>query len=759
MTDTVDRSHSTPPTAEERKLRLLFDGARDAIFWANAQTGILVDCNREAETLVGRDRSDIIGSHQSILHPPELAEEYRARFAREARKKSTDPLEGFAAHSDGHRVPIEISTSVIDVDGVPIIQGIFRDITARREEEARYRALFQNMRLGFSLHEIICDDSGTPIDYRFLDINPAFEQLTGLKAGDLVGRTVLEVLPDTEPYWIERFGSVALTGEPAQFEDYSVEFDRYFEVKVYRPAPGQFAVLSSDVSERRRAEEAIRASEERLRVAQEAASVGTWEWDIHTGAHDWSENLWALYGLDPAIHEASRESLLESIAPQDREQFASTMQEALETGGAPEVEWRVNTHDGSERWLLSRACPVLDASGTPIKYIGAVIDVTGNRMLRNRMNWTRRKVDKAHRVARIGVWEWEAATDTLTWSPELCEILGRNPEAGAPHPNELAAFYTPDSWQLLSGLAEATISEGSSYDVELAMVREDGETIWARAVGSPLTDVEGAVTGMHGTVHDISARKRAEEEAAQQRRWLSELASDLLKNGERERRRVAVELHDEVGQSLAAAKILAQNLAACVDTSDAADAQEDSRRLVTLIEHAIAGVRGLTNELSPPVLYELGLGPALSWLAESYLDRLGLECALRVDPQVVGLKGETSILLFRAARELLMNVHRHAGSSSASIDLRDHEGMAVLTVLDEGRGFDTSVSVAAAQDGQFGLFSIREEVLLLGGTLEVDSAPGRGTRVDVRIPLRAEWPADCQERDSDQDGRTAAVVP
>ncbi len=734
VSDSVKEPRPVPAGAEERKLRQFFEGARDAIFWASVETGTLIGCNREAEALIGRDRSDIIGSHQSTLHPPELAEEYRTRFTREAGKKSTTPLEGLAIHSDGRHVPIEISTSVIEIDGVPIIQGIFRDITLRKQAETSYRALFENMQYGFSLHEIICDQAGIPVDYRFLAINPAFERLTGLKAENIVGRTVLEVLPATERHWIERYGAVALTGEPAQFEDYSVEFDRCFEVKAYRPAPNQFAVLSADISERRRTEAALRASQERLCIAQKAASVGTWEWDVRTGAHNWSENLWAMYDLDPAEHEASQEALIASVMPEDREGLIGSMRKALESRQSADAEWRVDTRDGSERWLLSRGRPILDESGTLIKYIGAVIDVTDDRQIRNQMNWTRRKVDAAHRVAHIGVWEWQAATDTVTWSAELCHILGRDPAAGSPGAGELPSYYTSESWQLLSGLAEVVASEGRSYDVELAMVREDGDTIWTRAVGSPLIDGDGTITGIHGTIHDINARKHAEEEALRERRRLGELASDLLKDGDRERRRVAVELHDEVGQSLAAAKILAQSLGARTAVSGPADAHEDSRRLITLVEHAIAGVRGLTNELSPLVLYELGLGPALSWLVESYRDRLGLECVLRVDEEIMGLKGEAGILLFRAARELLMNVHRHAGSSSASIDLRDNNGMAVLTILDQGCGFDPSVSPPATQEGQFGLFSLREEVLLIGGTLEVDSEPGRGTRVDFNRP-------------------------
>jgi PAS domain S-box-containing protein len=135
---------------------------------------------------------------------------------------------------------------------------------ALRESEARYRTLFEAMTEGFALHEIICDEGGRPCDYRFLDVNPAFERLTGLKRADLLGRRVREVLPGAESYWIENYGRVALTGEPVRFENFSASLDRWFEVFAYRPAAGRFAVLFTDITARKRTEEALRNAHDDL---------------------------------------------------------------------------------------------------------------------------------------------------------------------------------------------------------------------------------------------------------------------------------------------------------------------------------------------------------------------------------------------------------------------------------------------------------------------------------------------------------------
>lgn len=136
---------------------------------------------------------------------------------------------------------------------------------ALRESEERYRLLFKTMTEGFALHDIITDEQGRPSDYRFLEVNPAFERLTGLKRADLVGRRVREVLPGIEPFWIETYGRVALTGEPAHLENYSATLDRWFEVLAYRTLPGQFAVIFTDITGRKRNEEALRSSEKQFR--------------------------------------------------------------------------------------------------------------------------------------------------------------------------------------------------------------------------------------------------------------------------------------------------------------------------------------------------------------------------------------------------------------------------------------------------------------------------------------------------------------
>ena len=168
---------------------------------------------------------------------------------------------------DGKRVFLSINAAPLvgsngEVEGMV---ATLEDISVKVETEHNYQMLFQEMIDGFALHEIICDDRGRPVDYRFLAVNPAFERLTGLKSETLIGKTLLEVMPKTEPYWIERYGRVALTGEPVDFENYSRELDRYFHVTAFRPAENRFACIFEDVTRHKLADDALKESEARFR--------------------------------------------------------------------------------------------------------------------------------------------------------------------------------------------------------------------------------------------------------------------------------------------------------------------------------------------------------------------------------------------------------------------------------------------------------------------------------------------------------------
>jgi signal transduction histidine kinase len=287
--------------------------------------------------------------------------------------------------------------------------------------------------------------------------------------------------------------------------------------------------------------------------------------------------------------------------------------------------------------------------------------------------------------------------------------------------------------------------------------RRDGSVVDVSLSVSPVLDSRGRIVAASVSGRDITERKRAEDELRELNADLSHqvdeqteelqqsveqlraeiarrgraeerlraLNSELLMTEERERRRLARDLHDGLGQTLTVA---AMRLATLREK-----AAGDLRRLVAEVEELLLeahkSASSLTFQLSPPMLYDMGLVPALEWLCEEMKRAYGLEVALHAVGQPITLDDEMRVAVFRSLRELLINVAKHAGTRCARVSLCRTVGGVRIAVADDGIGFDTSTA------GGFGLASVRERIEHLGGSFVVDSAPGTGTTALLLAPL------------------------
>ncbi len=279
----------------EEKHRTLIEGLPDTVMRFDRDGRHLFVSNNVRKT-VGIEPDRFIGkTHAELGFPDE-----QCQFWEDSIRRVFDNGALFETEFtfEGKAGPVIFDWRLIperDAQGVvSSVLSISRDITAHRKAEQDYQTLFHEMLDGFSLHEIILDVAGTPVDYRFLATNPAFERMTGLKAEEIAGRTVLEVLPGTEPHWIETFGRVALTGEPAHFENYSTEIGKHFEVTAFRPGSGQFACIFQDITERKKTESEREKFQAQLTQIQKMESIGSLAGGI---AHDFNNILFPIVGL------------------------------------------------------------------------------------------------------------------------------------------------------------------------------------------------------------------------------------------------------------------------------------------------------------------------------------------------------------------------------------------------------------------------------------------------------------------------------
>jgi PAS domain S-box-containing protein len=243
----------------------------------------------------------------------------------------------------------------------------------------------------------------------------------------------------------------------------------------------------------------------------------------------------------------------------------------------------------------------------------------------------------------------------------------------------------------------------------------------------------GVLEGVAAEIGEALMRKQIEAALRESERQLRDyqerlkcMAFDAAVAQERDRRRMAVDLHDSIGQTLA----LAQIKLSAVRNAASGPSRAALDEVAALLTQSVTDSRTLVFALSPPVLYDLGLGAGISWLAEDLQAKHGLEVTL-TDDGVGALDETTAVVVFRAVRELLMNVLKHAQSLAAEVTLHRGDGYLEVVVKDDGVGFDTE----AVHTGSFGLFSLREQISRVGGTVELTSAPRRGTRARVRVPL------------------------
>lgn len=295
------------------------------------------------------------------------------------------------------------------------------------------------------------------------------------------------------------------------------------------------------------------------------------------------------------------------------------------------------------------------------------------------------------------------------------------------HPEDLQRDVT-ENRQLVAG-------EIQTNQYEKRYVHKHGHVVWGLASVAMARDALGAPAYLIGQVQNISERKRAEAEVLRTQKQLRELAAHSDNVREVERKRIARELHDELGQHLTALRMALSFVAQQHREKHAVVGQ--MAELCLQVDRMVGVVRHVISNLRPTPL-DLGIVPALEWLVEDFERHSGIRCRLRI-PDVAGGAGDTLTLddarataIFRIIQESLTNVARHSGAKKVTVSLKVGRDSIALRVQDDGKGFDPAVAIAGKS---FGLLGVQERVLLLHGELHIDSAPGKGTTISFKLPL------------------------
>lgn len=265
-----------------------------------------------------------------------------------------------------------------------------------------------------------------------------------------------------------------------------------------------------DITERKRAEEALRESQERLTLTLASSRTGLWDLDLVSDRSWRSVEHDRIFGYESPVPEWGRQIFLDHVLPEDREYVEARFEDAYRHGRLW-FECRIRRAGQDVRWIAAAGNTFYDGSGTPVRMMGAVSDVTDRKESEEALRASEAELKSAQRVAHLGTWNLDTATGRVVWSEELYRMLGLDPRLPPPDYPEHHRLFRPESWTRLSGALQQTVETGIPYELELEMVRADGTTGWMLARGEAVRDAGGAITGLRGVALDITGRKEAED--------------------------------------------------------------------------------------------------------------------------------------------------------------------------------------------------------------------------------------------------------
>jgi PAS domain S-box-containing protein len=777
---------------QKTNLENLIDSAPEAIALLNRDDRV-VRINREFSRVFGYTAAETVGRPiNELIVPSELTAEGN-QFYRTLKGGGTIDTETVRRRKDGTLVHVSVLAMLIHGEnGRAEICAIYRDITERKEAERQLRRRDSILAaLGTAVGRFL---RVTPLEETIRELLRELGQAAEVsrvyifenhpnESGSLVtsqrfewvapGITSQKENPDIQDFdWraggMVRWAEILSRGEAVQghvqdfpeseqeilapqeiksvavvpiFVDQKwwgfIGFDECLEerewtaatLEALRVAAGTLGALI----ERRRAEDALRESEATLQAILSASPVGISL--VHKRSLAWANKAkYDMMGYEIGCLEGRNVRIFypteEEFARVGRELYAP-----IKGGGVGRAETLMVTADGNRIHCRLQASP-LHHSDLSRGVIVAAMDITDLKLAEEALRQSEAKYRTL--VEQIPAVTYTAALDegssTLYVSPQIETLIGFSQAEYAADPDIWRKQIHPADRERVLDEVHRAHEGGEALRTEYRMLTRMGELIWVRDDALIVRDDSGRPLFLQGIMFDVTARKLAEEKVKLYQTQLRTLASELLFTEERERRRLAIDLHDSIGQALAISKLKLDALRSAVLSSPLA---LDLEEICGLLDGTIQQTRSLTFELSPPVLYELGLVPALESLVEEVERRYNLRIHFMEDSRPKPVSEDLAVLLFRAVKELLVNVVKHANAQRARVTIvRDGDHIRIR-VEDNGIGFDPA-EIDSHEDRarRFGLFSIRERLHHLGGHVEIESSPGRGALVSLTAPLR-----------------------
>jgi PAS domain S-box-containing protein len=625
----------------------------------------------------------------------------------------------------------------------------------RREEElkkseGKYRTLFEQASDGIAL----LNDRGV-----IRDVNPAMMDILGYGASELVGRHILDFIPAVDlEHLPDQWGKI-LTGEPQLFERSMKGKNgtvRVLEVSAKRLDEDLVQCLYRDVTERKRAEEALRKSESLYRSLFEDSAISLWLEDLSAVKLYMDElesggvsDLRSFFSGHPEAVEKCRRDIkvvdinrktLELLAAESRRQLLSSIPDILPPEEYPAFQeamialvkgktfYRTEIDhlalNGERKHFIVQYNVVSGYEDSLERVVVSFDDITDREHAEKALRKSEERYRNIFENAPVGIFRTTVDGRYESVNPEGARMYGYDsPEDMMESVSDVGRqiYVRPERRRDLTRICR---EQGKLRGYEFEARRKDGGRMFVSVDARPILDEQGETIGFDGFNTDITLRKRAERE-------LRNLSGKVLAAQEGERKRIGRELHDGPGQTLSALKILLERQLSILGERATDLDLSPLENTLSYIEEVIVEIRRILLDLRPAMLDDLGLVAAMKWLCQEFEARfrkIRLNTEIVIDENEVDEAGR--VVLFRVLQEALNNVAKHSKADKAEVALIQHDEAIELSVKDNGVGFDVGKHM-----GGIGLAGMRERIEAISGSFEVRSAKDEGTAISINVPL------------------------
>ncbi len=632
------------------------------------------------------------------------------------------------------------------------------------EALARYQDLFDNAPVGYFIL-----DSHNMI----LDLNQTAAQMLGIPKSKLREKRFAQfIAKGNEHYYYDMAVKSFKERKPQEFDLEMIRGDdssffahlNIIPVQDHAGKFNQLRVTAIDISERKKAETALKESEERLELAQTGADIGVWDWEVTTGRSHPSALSQRLFGVEPGTIK-SIQDWRKTVYPEDLVKFEAERDKAIINHQPFDLEYRILYPSGEIHWINAKGKAYYDEKEKPVRVIGITIDITERKKAEEALKESEKKyhdlfnnmteafflgeiiLNSCGKLCDFRYLEVNPAWEKWTGFSRdhaigktyrelvpgaqvgIIKMFGKVAISGKA---ETLEFYSPYTKSWINAYSFRP-SQGRFATIMADVTkRKQAEEALAKAKDELEAKVRERTEQLQEAYDEIIQSQKNLKEANKQ---LKQYAAKITRVQEEERKRIAYELHDDTAQYLG---ILKMQIGALAE-SDEVQSPKIKERLQFLIkdaDRAFNDVRRYSHELRPVVLEHQGLAAAIEQIADDYR-KLG---QLSVEAQIEGmepkLSEEVKLGIFRIAQESINNIRKHSKATRAVIELRFNHTSVLMTVSDNGEGFNTKEALKrSGGKGSLGLLSMKERAELINADLKIESEPGNGTKVILRARL------------------------